>query len=268
MYVNKLENYLQKYNNLEKKIIYDFNLINGGIGDLIKFFVYLLSICIDNDIKIHYLVNNIHIEKYLKLTNKQMYIKNEDVKGNIITINNFDEITRIEKNVFYFLKPSILYSTFSYDIIDKLPVYDLFKFSHKVEKNIEKYLKSEYISIHLRLGDKFLETDESYIFCKEDIRSYNERHIFSTIEENYDKNIIFFCDNTSYKLKIKNKYDKIIITTFEIGHTTLINTTDVQVLNSVSEFYLLTNSSHIYAASNSGFSIIASKFKNTPITYI
>jgi len=266
--MSKLENYLQKYDKLEKKIVYDFNLINGGIGDMIKFFVHLLSICVDNNIKIHYLVNNIYIEKYLKLKNTKMYIKNEDIIGNVSNINNFDHIFRIEENRFYFLKPNILYNTFSYDIIDEFPIYELFEFSHEVKKNIENYLKDQYISIHLRLGDKFLETDHSYIFSKEDVRNYNENNIFSTIQQNNDKNIMFFCDNNNYKLKIKNKYDNVVITNFEIGHTTLLNTTDVQVLNSVSEFYLLINSTRIYAASNSGFSKVASKFKGTQITYI
>ena len=255
--MNKLENYLQKYEKLEKKIVYDFNLISGGIGDLIKFFVYLLSICIDNNIKIHYLVNNIHIEKYLKLKNIQMYIKHQDIGVDIVKINTFDEILQIEKEKFYFLKPNILYKSFSYDIIDQFPIYELFDFSCEVKKNIENYLNFQYISIHLRLGDKFLETEQSYIFSKDDVRNYNENNIFSLIERENNKKIMFFCDNNTYKLKIKNKYDKVIITNFDIGHTTLLNTTYVQVLNSVSEFYLLINSIDIYAASTRGYSIVA-----------
>ena len=86
--------------------------------------------------------------------------------------------------------------------------------------------------------------------------------IFKFIEENNDKNIIFFCDNNAYKLKIKKKYSNIMITNCVIGHTSLTNTTEKQVLDSVTEFYLMTNSDKIIMASRSGFSITASKFKN------
>lgn len=40
----------------------------------------------------------------------------------------------------------------------------------------------------------------------------NEQNLFNFIENNCNKNCIFFYDNNSYKLKIKNKYNNIIIT--------------------------------------------------------
>ena len=68
---------------------------------------------------------------------------------------------------------------------------------------------------------------------------------------------------TKKRQEIKNKYNNILITTSEIGHTGLYNTPDKHVLDAVTEFYILAKSKLIYGASNSGFSIIASKFKNT-----
>lgn len=105
----------------------------------------------------------------------------------------------------------------------------------------------KYISIHLRLGDKFLETDKRFVQFKRDKRSYSEENIYNFIENNNDKNIIFFCDNYNYKSKIKKKYKKVIITGAEIGHTSLYNTTNKQVLDAVTEFYILSNSMLIYA---------------------
>ena len=61
---------------------------------------------------------------------------------------------------------------------------------------------------------------------------------------------------------IKKKYKKVIITGAEIGHTSLSNTTNKQVLDAVTEFYILSNSILIYAASYSGFSNMSSKFNN------
>ena len=90
--------------------------------------------------------------------------------------------------------------------------------------------------------------------------------MYKFIEDNSDKNIIFFCDNNNQKLKIKNKYKNIIITNSQIGHTSFSNTTNKQVLDTITELYLLSNSQLIYAVSESGFSKTASEFKN--IEYI
>ena len=50
---------------------------------------------------------------------------------------------------------------------------------------------------------------------------------------------------------IKKMYDNVIITSSDIGHTGLANTvTPRQVLDTVTEFYILTNSNLIYSASN------------------
>ena len=54
-----MNNYLNNYDNYNKTIIYNFNVGGGGIGDCIKFFMYLLHLCIKYEIKIKYLINNI-----------------------------------------------------------------------------------------------------------------------------------------------------------------------------------------------------------------
>jgi hypothetical protein len=118
------------------------------------------------------------------------------------------------------------------------------------------------------MGDKFLETDNEYIIAKDDERLFNEEKLFNFIEKNNYNNIIFFCDNNNYKIKIKNKYNNIIIFEHQIGHTSLLNTTYEQTLNTITEFYIMTNSDKIFSTAESGFSIMASKFKNIPFEYI
>ncbi len=119
-------------------------------------------------------------------------------------------------------------------------------------KNILPVSITEYISIHLRLGDNFLETNNNDITW-DDVRVFSEEKLYKFIEDNYEKNIIFFCDNNKYKLKLKNKYNKIIITNSEIGHTAIVNTTVKQTLDAITDFYILSNSQLIYAASFSVF---------------
>jgi hypothetical protein len=148
---------------------------------------------------------------------------------------------------------------------------EVFYFSDEVLTNSGKILPtniSSYISIHLRMGDKFLEKDPNFNLCPFDIRQYNESNIFKKIEQHNDKTTLFFCDNNDVKFSIKEKHDNIVVTNSEVAHTGHFNTTDKQVLDTITEFYLLTNSEKIIMASYSGFSMVASKFKNIPFETI
>jgi hypothetical protein len=264
-----MDNYIQNYDKYEKVVIYDFKLGYGGIGDCIKFFIHLLELCIKYEYKLYYLVNNIKIERYLKLKYDKMYINNDNLK-NTIRVSNDNQLKNISTDKNYIVEPFIFYHIFNpnYTYNFSIKIEDVFDFSDDVKENVKNLLPeniTEYISIHLRLGDKYLETEREFIHCKEDSRSFSETKLFQYIEENYNKNLIFFCDNDNYKHKIKNIYSNIILTNCCIGHTSLSNTTDKQILDSITDFYILTNSQMICSVSNSGFSVIASKFKNIPI---
>ena len=305
-----MDEYIKKYGQFKKKIIYTFSLGAGGIGDCIKFFIFALTLCMKYNYKLYYQVHDIAIEKYLKLKYKQMYIRKEDIRNsrNIDRDQDvFEAIKNINEDIDYIVEPGTFYDVFNYDIItpsgkenetslaflsglvaDKknlrdenrpeilsgrcnINIQDVFEFSDEVINNSRRLIPeniADYISMHLRLGDKYLETEKSYVACKDDVRSYDEYRIFDFIEENFKENIIFFCDNNNYKLNLKSIYSNIIITTSDIGHTSLLNTTEKQTLDTITEFYLLTNSKLICAASSSGFSSVAAKFKNIPLINI
>jgi hypothetical protein len=241
--LNDLNTYMKKYDTLDMILVYDFNLENGGIGDCIKFFMKMLYFCMYYNIQIKYQINDIVIENYLRLKYDKMYIKTHNYKK---------------------IKPAFFYKVDSYDGI-QIPIQELFYFTEEVKNNAKHLLPLDnYISIHLRLGDKYLEIDNNNHL---DEREYNETKLYEYIESNIDKKIVFFCDNQNYKQKIKEKYT-IFITNASIGHTGIPITSKKQVLDAISEFYLLANSEIIVNASKSGFSIMASKFKNIPILYI
>jgi hypothetical protein len=260
-----MEDYMNKYDSFHKILVYDFKHDGGGIGDCIKFFMYALNLCMQHNIKLYYLVNNTMLEKYLKLKYDKMYITQTNIEdARDVTIN---DIPNLNVGVYNIVNPGTFYNSY-HDNQLTMPINKVFTFSVEVKTNGVKLNVdniSNYISIHLRLGDKYLETDNSFIYCKNDVRKYDEERLFLFIENNCDKNIIFFCDNHAYKLNLKNKYNNISILNCHIGHTCLSNTTDVQTLDAVTEFYLMTKSEKIFSASNSGFSIMASKYRNIPI---
>jgi hypothetical protein len=249
-----MDNYINNYENFEKKNVYYFNIGDGGIGDYIKFFMFALEICIKNNIRLYHTKKNIQIEKYIKLKYDKMYIDE----------NNIKKIGLIKA-----VTPYTFYSDFNWDF--SLKINEVFYFTDEVKLN-SKYLFpiniDNYISIHLRLGDKYLETDKKYVVCKDDTRDFSEEKIFKFIEENYNKNIFFCCDNKHYKLKIKEKYTNIIITNCDIGHTSLTNTSEKHVLDGITEFFILTNSKTIFSGSSSGFSMAASKFNDISLIKI
>ena len=243
-----MENYINNYKNYTKTIIYNFRLGDGGLADYLKFFMIILTECMNKNIRLYHLINNIEIEKYIKFKYDLFDISLDE----IIKLNNYSIKT-----------PWDYYDNSSYK--GNILLNEVFDFDDKVKMNVKYILPSvpsNYISIHLRMGDKFLETDKRYVPCKGDERKFTEENIWKFIENNSDKNIIFFCDNNSVKIKIKNKYKNVIITNAQIGHTSLSNTSQKQVLDTVTEFFLMTNSQLIYAASYSGFSSTASKFNN------
>jgi hypothetical protein len=209
-----MEKYINEYDSLTKKVVYSFDITEGGIGDCIKFFIYLLNLCISQKYKLYYLVNNISLEQYIKLKYSKMYITQNQLHNDYVKIiNNESQLFNINENIYYVVKPMILYSSIAYDKIPPI-IKNIFYFSEEVILNSKKILSYDnpYSSIHLRLGDKFLETDKSFVMSKNDTRTYDEEKLFKFIEENIkDKRVVFFCDNNAYKLKIKEKYNDIIL---------------------------------------------------------
>jgi len=242
---------MNEYKTYTNCTVYDFNVEYGGIGDCLKFFMILLDRCIENKERIYWKINNTLLEKYLKLKYEDMYITN-------------DEIPALKH--YNIVKPFGLYYISEHPFT--VQVSELFYFTNDILTNSIKLFPqiqelSEYYTIHVRLGDKYLETDKAFVACPNDTRVLNEDKMFKFIEENSDKMLLLCCDNNQYKQKIAQMYKNVIITNCNIGHTSLTNTTEEQVLDSITEFYLLAKSNKIYSGSRSGFSLVASKFYGT-----
>ena len=266
-----MEEYIQNYHDTKPIIVFDFPIGSGGIGDCVNYFTVAAGICIHNGIKICYLKHDIPLEKYILLKHEKMYITKDEIKESRIISNAEEILSGLPQNIYNITTPRVFYK--SCDKTNRVEVSDLFHFSKETILNSNHLLSgrnySPYISIHLRLGDKYLETEKKFIQCSNDTRDYDEDKIYKFIEDNIDKHtIMFFCDNKEYKLKIKNKYNDIIILDSEIGHSSLYNTSERQVLDAVTEFYIISESEKIYGASRSGFSRMASRFKNIPLLYI
>ena len=107
-----MENYLNKFDTFTNTIVYIFEdhkvIQNGGIGDYIKYFVYLLQICIKKNIKLYYLIDNNLYEKFLKLKYKKLYIKKRKI-GKAKSIKKYRQLFNFNKCKKHKVSPWILW---------------------------------------------------------------------------------------------------------------------------------------------------------------
>jgi hypothetical protein len=257
---NKVNNKLNNKLNNKVNMVYVYNKYIG-IGDYIKFYAYALEYCKQRGYNLFHLITDNPMEKYIILKDKQAYIDKNKLKT-VCNIDNIEKFTYNNSIDYYIISPASFYKIFDHDFITS-KIEDVFIFSEEVIKNAPLGLK-DYISIHLRLGDVFMETEERFIISKRDKRKYNEHKIYEEIEKEKN-NIIFFCDNNAYRQKIKEKYPHIIITNSRIGHTGMAYVNEKHILDAITDFYIMSQSKKIIAASYSGYSIASSKFKNIPL---
>jgi hypothetical protein len=250
--------YLDVCDSYSKKVVFVFGKTNGGIGDLTKFFTYLLQLCIQHRIRLYYLLTGDPIDNYIKLDSK-FYISKLEHE---LYLQSIHQLPDILDNVMYVVRPQLMYNVDN--LYDKLTLHlhDIFSFTQEVIERAAPYM-GDYVSVHLRLGDKFLETDKRYVMVPTDERTFDESNLFRFLAS---RNVFFFCDNKSYKQRVKRMFDHTQITDFDIGHSSFINTTHSQLIDGLAEFYLISKSKHIYKASYSGFSIMASKMYQCPIS--
>jgi hypothetical protein len=220
----------------------------------------------------YYLTGDTLINNYVKLKCKKLYIEKEKLV-NRIQVRNITELDTIDYTIlppstYIELRNQNCYCIDDLDVFNSISnINEIFYFTEEVQNYALAFTRNidNYRSVHLRLGDKFLETDKSFVFCKEDTRSFDESKMLQYILEHSDTPLFLFCDNNSYKQHIKQQFDFINITELEIGHTSFTNTTEQQFLYTCVEFYILLNSTSIYSASKSSFSMAASKFKSIPL---
>jgi len=246
-----MEQYIQSYHLFDRSMVYRFQSGYGGLGDNIKFFMMALETCMKNGIRLYYQKMNSENENYIKLKYDIMYV----------TDNEIHQIRNPEIVI-----PHQLYSSVHHNY--SVNINEVFYFTEDVIMNSTLLFPQDittYVAIHIRLGDSLLETPREYIVCTYDKRHFSVDNLYQFIENHASESIFVCCDNHEYKVKLKEKYPFLIITNCMIGHTALCNTTPKQVLDAVTEFYLLTNANAIFAASESGFSIMASKFNNIPL---
>jgi len=265
------QQYRERYDTLDTIVVYDFRRGYGGIGDLVKFFMHALHLCMKNNIRLYYAANNLVIEKYLRLIDDRMYIRTDTPLLPMKEINESD-VGSLSPGVYHFVTPFTFYQTFHYSYIS-VPIDRVFTFSDEVRQNVGRVLPgvigTSYISVHLRMGDKYLDTDPAFVACPNDVRSFSERVIYNhLVSKLRETRVVFVCDNETFKNKVRGWFPSALVPNTVIGHTSLENTSERQILDAVTEFYLVANGREVHMASESGFPRVAAAFRRIPVITI
>ena len=296
----ELKNISKKFNNTKlKKIIntYHLSFKNGstpGLGDYLRGCFSLYQVAKILNLEFEMDMNNHPMSKFIAST---------DTSEKLI---NYNEICRFENDNYVGIdaktykkkSPQFLDELIKLlNSVDELEYY-LFSNSFPIFDNIRnesrKFIRSKlvpnemmqqnirlrmnrlglkrkcYSVIHLRCGDSFLlnnHTDKGGFLLFEKVSEFLSKNL------NPDSKFLLLSDNNDIKIMLKNKLPQLIVQVREITHLgEQTNLNDVQVMNTLLDFYTMANSNKIVSFSKfnwgSGFSEWCSVVYNIPYVKI
>lgn len=275
--VNKIVNvYKQNY----------INNIGMGIGDYIRGSFFLLQLCIEYNIEFDLDFSQHPISKFLINTqNNNINIKDNDdvydinyeniqyIFNHMISINDFmnNFIINKEEEIYYLFTnnhPLNLITDNEKNIIKNkfIPNKELDNAIETTLYNLD-LLKNEYIVIHIRVGDRYINTNN-----KLDENTLND--IYTILENNitFNKEFLLLSDSNELKNILKNKYCNLKIQINEILHLAHDCTNIESLKNTIIDFFLISYASSVISLSIydhlTGFSEYCCIMNNIPCTKI
>lgn len=287
----KLKNIIKKIN-----IVYQYHYLNNdsvtGLGDFIRSCYFMNQISEKHNIEVSFHINKHPIKKYLQYFENNEFISEEILKNiqffkynnyaythdnNIINykyknidqilINYLNSLQLYDGNVYLYLinHPEQEYIT----DIHKEKIANIFKptnylndkITHAMnEINLNKY---KFKVIHIRTEDEFLNNN---IILNNRI-NYIIYTLRSVISQTYDD--LFLISNNNYlKNMLLHKLPKLKTIIYNISHIADKHINDEQLINTLKDFYIMSNSNSIYSFSvynhGSGFSKWCATTYNIP----
>lgn len=246
--------------------VYKFGFGDGGLADFIQYALYAIHKYNGQN----FLIKIDHPNyKYIKFKKESLdYHKN---KEKIIGLNEIE----IRSTQFFSSKEAL--EEFNKYRDGNIPFFDFFDFSKEVYAKYEELRpKNDYITIHIRFGDKYLENQNRGVMsCMDDTRVGNNSYdyyfslIDKIIEENKDVDIMLLADNKKFKDMCKLEFPSVVINDINIIHTgnTYTDNTnfDEQLIMTIAEFLLICKSKEIHSLTYSGFSVVANLISTNTI---
>ncbi len=198
------------------------------------------------DIGGHHTENTLNILKLIKNNPEINFI----IRSNIFDFISFEILQKYKKEFIKFLGPKTI-------------------IQEKVQKIQEKIKEKEFVTIHVRCGDAYM--NKVNIACDTRINP-NDENLLVNIQKCYyflkykhNLPVVFLTDNELLRLSVKKELNDIIIFNSSINHTAIPGSIE-NVIDTVCEFFLIGKSKYNVAFSNSGFPFWASFIYNVPLS--
>ena len=266
-----MEEFLEIYKSSNHEIVYVYQFETGGLADFIKFAIKVINFCYVQRIKFYVFINH-PLAEFIQFKFQFMNFANRFPNPHF-EIQSYNRL-RLIKNAELTLSakmqilPDYCYTEdWPIALPSGIRFQDIMDFKQVIYASIPT-LPPNYVAVHLRLGDLHMDCAKGFTGPTRDSRQWDESRLCSLLEELHSqgKDIVFLSDNRNYKKKLMDKYPYLHMTDMKIGHIGLQYVTSDDILNTIFEFVLIMKSSHIYAASYSGFNEIASMISGIPIT--
>jgi len=269
-------------------IVYQYEYLNNeqvtGLGDFIRSCYFMYQISEKYNIKISFHINEHPIKKYLKYFENNEFINEQIFKNipffkteNYLYINDNNIIKYKYKNIDQILINYVnslrLYDGNVYLYLINHPDEEYILHSHK--ENIANILKpTNYLNdkityamsclnlsknnfkvIHIRVEDECLNDTNNIIL---DNRINYIIYTLKSLIFETDNDILLITNNNHYKNIMLQKNPKIKAIFNDTTHIANKNTSEEKIINTLKEFYIMSNSNYIYSFSayqhGSGFS--------------
>lgn len=249
----------------------------GGFGDFIRSAFSLYVYCVKNNIDFGIYIPNNPIQLGIECIRKKINVPeimltcHQTDRNKIIP--ELDMLKKLNTDV-------IVYSNVLF-----INVLDLFTYRNDFIKNIIKtkivaervteikntYIKNnEYVCLHIRCGDKYISTGGHCVGHQTENFDDSD-NVFIKIEqcikflEKFNLPICVISDNDKFKNILVEKYPVVAFDTI-INHVAIPHTgTDSGIIDTISEFFILSESKTNIMFSRSGFVLWSSSIYNVPL---
>lgn len=271
---------------MSRILVYHFGENMGGLADMIKFLFHTVTVSVKFQMTLKIDITHA-IKRFLTINPLYQWDQTLSLKT-VREINESDRNHHFSQitDPLIVIKPTDYYAyNINYDLLcdndfkNMNPnnfTYDLkqyMSFTNEINDQLQLITpKNDYICIHVRLGDKYLEIAPHRGFIYWDDRNVqdDEAKIRKIIASSSPTStpIYLLADNNAYKIKFKQQFEKLNIFTnqiFNISGSYNSPDYDEGIKQAIVEFLFLTNAKQIHALTYSGFSLISSLIGQVPL---
>jgi len=275
---SELRAYVASYDSLTRTATLRIDFYDGGLADIIKFTLLMVDRCMSLGIRFMLTMRPaVPVYRFLLLRFPEMVVTEYVPNSPDTYAGTLEALRGLPEGAHVTIMPYTMYGDFGDGEAHvksmlglRIPGRVLFEFSPEVislgDSIIAERLGGrDYVGLHVRLGDRFLEMRKSDIIAEHDVREWDEQAVIGILCGHWrEERVLLCCDNRGLRDSLEIDFPQVRSSGLEIGHVTYPSTLPHVARNAVVEFYLLSMARCIAYASVSGFAVMAAQFSGVP----